>query len=114
MNKWQLTSMRPGRVNDGFVGGSSHAGSGRRSSRLMLAARKPCRSGHDNIADLSKVATKVIRTREDAVQSLVRFDGPVDALREILAGFPFDWDGLPLASLERNQVLKVLTRWQRG
>ena len=53
-------------------------------------------------------------TREEAVQSLVRFDRPLDMLREAVAGFPFDWDGLPLATLERDHVLEVLTRWLRG
>ena len=32
----------------------------------------------------------------------------------MLAGFPFDCDGPPLATLRCEDVLSVLVRWQRG
>ena len=53
-------------------------------------------------------------TRQDAVQSLVRFDQPLDALRGSVASFPFDWDGPPLVTLRREHLIAVLSRWQRG
>jgi hypothetical protein len=53
-------------------------------------------------------------TREDAVQSLARFDTPLNLLRDYLAPFSFDWPGAPLAILRREHLLAVLDRWQRG
>ena len=53
-------------------------------------------------------------TRQEALSLLVRFDGPLDALRSNLAAFPFDWDGPPLATLSREHVLQVLARWNAG
>ena len=53
-------------------------------------------------------------TREEAVRALVQFDRPLEALRTCLAGFPYDWDGPRLATLQRDDVSKVLTRWQAG
>jgi hypothetical protein len=53
-------------------------------------------------------------TRDEVVQSLVRFDRPLAALRDSIASFPFDWDDPPVATLTRGHVLDVLERWQRG
>ena len=53
-------------------------------------------------------------TREEAVQSMVRFDKPLDALRDGVSAFPFDWDGTPLAILKREHVVDILKRWQTG
>lgn len=53
-------------------------------------------------------------TRDEAVESLVSFDMPLAALSDSLAGFPWDWEGRPLATLRRHDLLAVLERWQRG
>lgn len=53
-------------------------------------------------------------TREEAVQSLVRFDKPLAVLRDCVGAFPFDWEGPPLAILKADHVLSVLRRWEAG
>ena len=53
-------------------------------------------------------------TREEAVQSLMRFDRPIETLRASLRDFPFDWDDKPLGILRRPHVVSVLRRWRLG
>ncbi len=53
-------------------------------------------------------------TREEAVQALVRFDQPIDALRGTLAAFRWDWGGPPLSYLTGQAVASVVQRYQRG
>ena len=77
-------------------------------NQCNLSARFP------PIADIGALVTNNATTREEAVQSLVRFDKTLDALRDSVVGFPFDWDDPPLATLKREHLLDVLARWQRG
>jgi len=53
-------------------------------------------------------------TREDAIQSLVRLEQPLDAVRASLNAFEWDWNGPPLARLDGRQVASVLHRYSAG
>jgi hypothetical protein len=53
-------------------------------------------------------------TREEAVQALVRFDRPLEALRAGIVGYPWDWEGPTLAVLKREHLIEALSRWQAG
>jgi len=52
--------------------------------------------------------------RIDALNSLISFDLPLDALSDALQAFTWDWSELPLAHLDGGAVLAVLRRWTRG
>lgn len=53
-------------------------------------------------------------TREEAIQSLVCLDRPLDALRTSLAAFEWDWEGPPIARLNGREVASVLQRYTAG
>lgn len=53
-------------------------------------------------------------TREEAVESLMRFDQPIEMLWASLHDFPYDWDDKPLGILRREHVVAVLRRWRLG
>lgn len=53
-------------------------------------------------------------TREEAVQSLVRLDRPLEDVRASLGDFEWDWEGPPVARLNGLAVASVLERYAAG
>jgi hypothetical protein len=53
-------------------------------------------------------------TRDQAVQSLVRFDKPLPLLEAELRSLPWDWEGPALATLDAAAVALVLRRHAAG
>lgn len=53
-------------------------------------------------------------TREEVLQSVVRFDKSVDELRKLISGFGWDWTEAPLARLTGEHLGSVLSRYENG
>jgi len=53
-------------------------------------------------------------TREQVIQSLVRFDRPLPVLEADLRLLPWDWEGPALATLDGQAVARVLHRHAAG
>ena len=53
-------------------------------------------------------------SREEAIQAVMSFDQPIEALYARFHGVDYDWAGEPLGVLTREHVVSVLRRWRRG
>jgi hypothetical protein len=53
-------------------------------------------------------------TRDQTIQSLVRFDQPLPLLEAALRSVPWDWEDAPLAILDEAAVVAVLRRHASG
>lgn len=53
-------------------------------------------------------------TRGEAVQSLIRWDQPLEAVRTLIGAFDFDWEGKPLVHMDMQAVASVLRRYVAG
>ncbi|MFT4054916.1 MAG: hypothetical protein QM681_10450 [Novosphingobium sp.] len=66
------------------------------------------------LADIRFLDEKLSMARIDALNSLISFDLPLDALSVALQAFAWDWSEPPLARLDGGAVVAVLRRWTRG
>ena len=53
-------------------------------------------------------------TRDEAIQSLIRLDRPLDVLLKRLEAFKWDWEGPPIAQLGGSEVAAVIRRYVAG
>ncbi len=72
------------------------------------------RSGHDKIADVARRVITALMTRDEAVQSLIRCDQPLETVRASIEVFDWDWKGGALALLDMDAVASVLRRYVAG
>ena len=53
-------------------------------------------------------------TREEALNSVVRYERPLEMLRNALAPWPWDWDSAPIAHVSNDAVRNVIRRYLAG
>ena len=70
--------------------------------------------GFRPVAGLGLAAMTASMTRNEAVQSLIRWDRPLEAVRTSLGAFDWDWEGEPGARLDVQAVASVLRRYLAG